>query len=115
MPEFRLPLSGDVSQIINPWLSFFRAIGSQFGLVNISLGKSADPEVEQRILEDVGSYGRQIGQIGDALGVLVARAVTADPALADDPAIKRLRCQLEDIDRIKAGYGRKARRLGTDP
>jgi hypothetical protein len=38
------------------------------GLININLGQSSAPEVEQEILEDVGSYGRQLGRIGDALG-----------------------------------------------
>jgi hypothetical protein len=105
MPEFRMPLSGDVSQIINPFLLFFRAIGSQFGLININLGKSADPDIEQRILEDVGSYGRQIGRIGDALRVLLDHAAQSDPRLADEPAIKTLRCQLDEVERLKTRHG----------
>jgi len=60
-PDFRFPLSGNVDQTINPWTWFFRGI-NQFGLININLGSSADPDLEQQILEDVGSYGRQIGR-----------------------------------------------------
>jgi len=108
MPDVRMPLSGDVSQLINPFLLFFRAIGSQFGLVNINLGKSADPDVEQRILEDVGSYGRQLGRIGDALRVLIDQAERTAPDLAARPEIKALRCQLEEIDRLKNRHGRDA-------
>jgi hypothetical protein len=104
-----MPLSGDVSQLINPFLLFFRAIGSQFGLVNINLGKSADPDMEQRILEDVGSYGRQLGRIGEALGVLIAQAERTAPEIAAAPAIKALRCQLEEIARLKDRHGRGAR------
>ena len=37
MPYFKLPLSGDVIQAINPWNWFFKSEGSQFGLVNIKL------------------------------------------------------------------------------
>ena len=33
MPDFKLPLSGDVVQAINPWNWFFRSEGGQFGLV----------------------------------------------------------------------------------
>jgi hypothetical protein len=47
MPNFKLPLSGDVMQTINPWNWFFRSDGGQFGFVNINLGKSADPELER--------------------------------------------------------------------
>ena len=61
MPTFKLPLSGDVTQSINPWNWFWRSVGGQFGLININLGKSADPDLESQILEDVGSYGRQLG------------------------------------------------------
>ena len=53
-PDFRFPLSGNVDQTINPWTRFFRGI-SQFGLVNINLGSSADPDLEQQILDDVAA------------------------------------------------------------
>jgi hypothetical protein len=65
MPVFKLPLSGDVTQSFSPFM------GSQFGLVNITLGQSSAPEVEQDMLSDVGTYGKQIGQIADALLVLL--------------------------------------------
>ena len=54
MPNLRLPLSGDVMQTINPWNWFFKSTGSQFGLVNINLGRSADPALEEDILNEVG-------------------------------------------------------------
>ena len=40
----RLPLSGDVTQAINPWSWTFGSASSQVGLVNINLGRSSDPE-----------------------------------------------------------------------
>jgi hypothetical protein len=42
--------------------------GAQFGLINIDLGDTAESDLERKILDRVGSYGRQIGRIGDALG-----------------------------------------------
>jgi hypothetical protein len=42
-------------------------MGSQFGLINVTLGQSSAPEVEGDVLSDVGTYGKQLGQIGDAL------------------------------------------------
>jgi hypothetical protein len=72
MPEFRLPLSGDVTQTINPWTMLFNPVGSQVGLINISLGNSSNPPVEAQVLSDVASYGKQLGRIGDVLLVLLA-------------------------------------------
>jgi hypothetical protein len=71
MPVFRLPLSGNVTQSINPWTWMFNPVGSQVGLVNIDLGQSSDPAVEEEILSDVASYGKQLGRIEDALSVLL--------------------------------------------
>ena len=56
-------------QAINPWS--FAFTGDQVGLVNISIGETRHPEVEREILDEVGSYGRQLGHIGDALEVLI--------------------------------------------
>src|SRR5215472_14179190 len=72
MPIFRFPLSGNVTQTINPWTWFFNPVGSQVGLVNIELGQSSNPAIEEEVLSDVASYGKQLGRIEDALIVLVA-------------------------------------------
>ena len=71
MAELKLPLSGNVSQLISPWTAWFSALGSQIGLVNIHLGQSSAPEVERDILNEVGSYGKQLGRVGDVLIVLL--------------------------------------------
>ena len=44
MPTFKLPLSGDVVQSINPFAAFMT--GGQFGLININMGQSSEPDVE---------------------------------------------------------------------
>jgi hypothetical protein len=100
MPDFKLPLSGDVIQAINPWNWVFQPQG-QFGVVNINLGKSADPQLEQRILDDVGSYGRQLGRIGDALEVLLnhVKLERLDPKERD--ALEDFRLQLAQVKRLK--------------
>ena len=58
-------------QSINPWTALFSPIGSQLGVINIHLSRSSDPDVEQELLSDVGTYGKQIGRISDALIVLL--------------------------------------------
>lgn len=101
MAEVRFPLAGDVSQVINPWTWATRWAENQFGLININLGRSSDPNVEQRILNNVGSYGKQLGRIGDALKVLLRHV--NDEKLPDDEriAILLLKEQLREIDTIK--------------
>ncbi len=102
MPDFRLPLSGDVSQVINPWTMFFRSVGSQFGLINVNVGKSSDPELEAQILEDVGSYGKQLGQLGDAIKVLLDHVIKLDQLNQEEKdAVEAVRYQLNEIDRLK--------------
>ena len=78
-----------LDQVINPWTW------------NINLGGSSDPTLERRVLDEVGSYGRQIGQIGDAVGVL---ASLIDRDQLTDPQRKILEKfdkQLRLIDLLK--------------
>lgn len=102
MPNLMLPLSGDVTQAINPWSWFFKSVGGQFGLVNINMGKSSDPVLEQQILDDVGTYGRQLGQIGDALAVLLRHVKLEDLAPDEVDALDAFKLQLAQIERLKA-------------
>lgn len=68
MALFKLPLSGDVIQWINPMTWFMS--GNQI-TANVYLGESAAPEVEAEVLDRIGTYGRQLGQISDAMIVLL--------------------------------------------
>lgn len=86
-------------QAINPW-SFYQE-GAQLGLVNINLGQTRHPEVEQEILDEVGSYGRQLGRIGDALEVLIDH-VNRDGLDKDETdALDILKGQLAEIRKVK--------------
>jgi hypothetical protein len=101
MPDFHLPLSGDVTQSINPWNWLFHGSYNQIGLINVRLGNSGDPEIEKKILDDVGTYGRQLGRIGDALGVLIDHMDQSSLSVKEQHAIRALRLQLEQIELIK--------------
>lgn len=46
----------------------------QFHLFNVNLGTSSNPAVEQAALARVGSYGRQIGHLAEALELIVRKA-----------------------------------------
>jgi len=102
MPDFKLPLSGDVVQAINPWNWSWRSAGGQFGLININLGKSADPALEQTILDEVGSYGRQLGRIGEALQVLLDHVKLDRLDAKEREVLADLRLQLDQVQRLKA-------------
>ena len=109
MPTFRLPLSGNVTQSINPWTWIFNPMGSQVGLVNINLGKSSNPEVEEEVLTDIASYGKQLGRIEDVLTVLLdhfrpKRALTTE----EEKAIAGLRELVAEIGGVKAKHAAAA-------
>ena len=86
-------------QSINPW-TFYQQ-GAQIGFVNIDLGQTRHPDVEQAILDEVGSYGRQLGRIGDALEVLLRHVRLDDLTAAEEDALLILRGQLAEVRRVK--------------
>jgi hypothetical protein len=94
--------SGNVDQVIDPWTLMLRMVGNQFGLININLGKSSDPDLEKEIIQDVGTYGKQLGQIGDALQVLINHVKLDKLTIDEKRAILALQFQLSEIDRLKA-------------
>jgi hypothetical protein len=102
MPDFKLPLSGNVTQTINPWTVFFNPIGSQVGLINVNLGNSSNPAVEEQVLSDVASYGKQLGRIEDVLLVLLKHFQPAHAlSKAENKAILDLRRMIDDIEDVK--------------
>ncbi|MBC9880826.1 hypothetical protein G8O24_26220 [Bradyrhizobium sp. INPA01-394B] len=111
MPVFKLPLSGDVVQSINPITSFFSPTGSQFGLVNITLGQSSAPEVEMDVLSDVASYGKQIGQVADALLAVIEHLEEKHGhPLGEDEAIADFKKLMHAVAAVKERHKRKAYR-----
>src|SRR5690242_8960471 len=86
-------------QAINPW-SFYQQ-GAQFGFINIDLGQTSHPDVEQKILDEVGSYGRQLGRIGDALEVLLNHVDLAKLKPQERDCIDILRGQLAEVRKVK--------------
>jgi hypothetical protein len=111
MATFKMPLSGDVVQSINPFTAFFSPVGSQFSVVNINLGQSSDPDVEREVLSDVGTYGRQIGRIGDALIVLLGHFHPQTPLTSEETvALDALKEMLDKVADVKQKHARQALR-----
>jgi hypothetical protein len=114
MPTFKLPLSRDAVQAINPWTAFMWPIAGQTGSANVRIGQSSEPAVEGDVLSDVASYGMQLGRIGDALIVLLAHFRPAAPLTKEETdAIDDLREMLVKIADVKDKYNRKAMRPGA--
>lgn len=91
-------------QSINPW-SFYQQ-GAQFGLININAGITPRPDVEENILAEVGSYGRQLGWIGDALEVLMNHVPLDTLDGKEREAIDIMRGKLAEIRQVKRCSGR---------
>ena len=97
---FQLSLASEkLWQAINPWTLYQE--GAQFGFININLGQTPHPEVEQAILNDVGSYGRQLGRIGDVLEVLLNHVKLDGLSQAEKDALSILRGQLAAVRQVK--------------
>ena len=95
----RAPLSGDVTQAIDT--SLVRGIGDQLGFININTSQAGDPALERRIVEEVASYGRQLGRLLDAVDVLIRRDTPGKLTRGDQRALDELRALRAEIDATK--------------
>ena len=107
MSIFRMPLSGSVTQSILPWTWLFNPVAHQIGLVNIDLGESAAPAVEEEVLNEVASYGRQLGRIEEALVVLLdTYQPSRELSEKEGKSIAALRSMVKEIAAVKKRHGR---------
>lgn len=99
------PLSGNVMQAFHT--SLLHAVGDQLGFININTTQSGDPQLEQRITNQVASYGRQLGWIVDALDVLIRNRQPSTPLTPNDTdALEQLTALHTEVEAAK---GRDAR------
>jgi hypothetical protein len=98
---FQISLAPDqLWQAINPMT--FNQQGAQFGSINIDLGNTAESDLERKILDKVGSYGRQIGRIGDALEVILKHVKLGDLNSDEQDALDILKGQVAAVRQAKA-------------
>lgn len=100
------PFSGGVAQTINPWSWMARVVGNQFSFFTVNLGRSSAPEVEADILQNVGSYGRQLGRLSDVVELLANRLPRDELTEDERIALDDFAAQMREIRRIKARRGR---------
>jgi hypothetical protein len=99
------PFSGGVAQNILPWNWFNNFTGNRFSWFTVNLGRSSAPDVEAEILDEVGSYGRQLGRIGDVLEVLVNKLPRESLNETERAAVEDFSAQMREIKRIKDKRG----------
>lgn len=116
MGQVNFPLSGAVVQSFN--FSWWPGCGASLPYSlngtpaadppTVSLGTSALPEAEKDMLVEIGSYGRQLGRIGDVLAILL-RHFKPDGDLTSEEvrAIDDLKRTLHGIADIKERHGSK--------
>ncbi|WP_245286147.1 hypothetical protein [Bradyrhizobium sp. WSM1417] len=76
--------------------------------MNITVGQSA-PDVEKDLLSDIGSYGKQNGQVADALLVVIEQLeALGDSALGDDKAVAAFKELMHSVATVKERHNRKA-------
>jgi hypothetical protein len=68
MSNFYMPLQLAPNSLSQPILPNW-----SFNLFNVNLGTTSNAKVEEKALEQVGSYGKQIGHLAEALEVVVQR------------------------------------------
>jgi hypothetical protein len=95
----RAPLSGDVTQAIDT--SLVRGIGDQLGFININATQAGDPALERRIVQEVASYGRQLGRLLDAVDVLIRHDTRGKLARDDQRALDELQALRAEINDAK--------------
>ena len=104
MAQFKLPLSGNVSQRINP-MTWFMSGNS----LNVYVGDSSAPEIESEVLDRVGTYGRQLGQLTDAVVVMLRHMPERSGWSAEErAAIEKLEAMATDVAGIKEKHKRPA-------
>ncbi len=97
------PLSQLFSQFLRVWnyrpVTSWRDFFNPQFIINANTGDAA---VENDVLATVGSYGKQLGTIMDALDVVVSASKFDDLLPADQRALDRFRSLRENVDAVVA-------------
>ena len=74
-----------------------------FNFINIDLGTSSNPEIEYQSLSRVGSYGKQIGHIAEALALVIKKLglLEKDLTLDEQKVIFKLLADVDTVQSIK--------------
>ncbi|SHO54352.1 hypothetical protein [Vibrio quintilis] len=82
-----------LQQTINPW---------SFSLISLTKEMKGSPNQESKIVQEVASYGSQLGTVIDFLKLLAQEGKVNAKALADEPEKLAILCKFESlVDQIE--------------
>ena len=102
MTSFYMPLQLAPNALTQPILPNW-----SFNLFSVNLGATSNAKVEQQALEQVGSYGKQIGHLAEALEVVIQKLGLLESKELSQSEKDALRVFLGDVAsvrKIKAKY-----------
>jgi len=103
MPNLTVPIQLAPNTLEQPILP-----GWQFSLFSIDLGQSSNPEVEKAAIESIGSYGKQIGHLAEALEVVIEHLALLDDRGLDEKKKDALKVLLGDVAEARSVKARVA-------
>lgn len=72
-----------------------------FNLFNVNMGASTNARIEQEALQTVGSYGKQMGHMAEALEVIIGKLDQLDSKALSRPEKDALRVFLGDVAAVR--------------
>jgi hypothetical protein len=79
---------------------------SNWSFVRIDMGNSANPALERHLIDRVGSYGRQIGKLVEAVEVLAAKLPRAKLTEKEKDALDALAELAADLRTARRTFSR---------
>lgn len=99
--DFLFPLSGDVTQTLNPFQFWIKSMSQQSGFININNIHSGDPDLERKIVENVAGYGKQLGILMDLMAVMVDKLEEKDLTEPQCRSVEKFKVLDEHIRQAK--------------
>ena len=72
-----------------------------FNLFNVNMGASTNPAIEQEALRTVGSYGKQLGHLAEALEVVIGKLHLLESEALSQSDKDALRVFLGDVAAVR--------------
>ena len=72
-----------------------------FNLFNVNMGASTNAAIEQEALQTVGSYGKQIGHLAEALEVIIGKLQLLESSALSQSDKDALRVFLGDVAAVR--------------
>ncbi|MCR6652481.1 MAG: hypothetical protein NVV73_13765 [Cellvibrionaceae bacterium] len=96
MQTVYLPLQMAPSSLYQPILPNW-----SFNFLNVNAGVSSNASIEQAVLQNVGSYGKQIGHLAEALEVVIEKLKILDDQSLTKEQKDALKVFLGDVAAVR--------------